>query len=406
MKGLELQETSCHTTEAARIDDILESAFDSNMPRCGFNRYIGNTFHAKDRVLVRSYSDARNVLTGIIDHPDNLKRFHPFFVKSLIWVITHHLASKDCASQTISKQSDTSQYPKVFMQKNGEKTTSQSIEVHSQFKDNEVRKKISILTVETVFSRSSESTVPLRDNTSCESAIDSIFTVGSSFQLPSHGSSLHEKAKNPSKLNYLGSPSPFVSGFPQADKPLWDDDDDSTEQELSVALGLTGLIETPPKSLAASTVPFLSFPGQRKKKSTASDHIKSTGRTVLDQPTMLPLPQQWLEIPVDNVLLMELMTDFPYEWLKHVQCRALGDHEKTIVNQNHVKFILSCFALSHGLTSRGSLMAFAYPEPSQLYQAYRGEFPWTPQLNWLIQDTCLSLLVKTAYRSEIIIVRK
>lgn len=400
MKGLELQETSCHTVEAARVDEIFESAFESHGQCCGLNAHVMNTVHAKDMVSVRAYSDARNVLTGIIDHPDNLRRLPAFFVKSLIWVLIRHLAKRDTRLYTGNKHSDTSQHPKVSMRKEREKTTSQSIEVHSQFKDTEVRKKISILTVETVFSRSSESTAPLRDNTSCDSALDSIFTVGSSFRMPSHGSSVQEKTANHSKLNFFPSSISYTSGFPQADKPLWDDEEDSTEQELSTALGLTGLIESPPKQSTAQSVPFLPFPGQRKKRSTVSDPMRNGGWTVLDQTPLLPLPQHWLEVPLDDMVLMELMTDFPYEWLKHVQCTVAGEHsEMSVVDQSHVKFVLACFAIAHGLTSSGSVTAFHHPEPSELYRAYRGEFPWTPQLNWLLQDSSLSLLVKSAYRS-------
>ena len=400
MKGLELQETSCHTVEAALVDEIFESSFDCGSDLCGLNWHVMNTLHAKDRVPVQAYSDARNVLTGIIDHPDNLKRFPAFFVKSLIWVLIHHLAERGNVPYTTSKHHQDQHHPDFSTWKDNEKTTSQTIEVHSQFRDNEVRKKVSIFTVETIFTRSSESPVPPKDSTSHDSNIESIFTVGSSFRMPSHGSSIQDRTVNNSKLNFLTSSVSHISGFPQADQPLWDDDECSEEQELSTAFCLPGVIESPTKPTIQS-VPLLPFPGQRKKRSTVSNPSGNGNgaQTVLDQTTQFPLPQHWLEIPVDDMVLIELMTAFPYEWLKHVQNVVGGEHsDMSIINQSHVKFILACCAVAHGTTSSGSVTAFSHPESRQLYQGYRGEFPWTPQLNWLIQDSNLSSLVKSAYR--------
>jgi hypothetical protein len=394
IKGLELQETSCHTVEAAVIDEIFESSFDCDRDLCGLNWHVMNMLHAKARVPIQAYSDARNVLTGIIDHPDNLKRFPSFLVKSLIWLLIHHLAKRGNVPQTNSRHHQ-NHHPDAFMWKDNEKTTSQTIEVHSQFSDNEVRKKVSIFTVETIFTRSSDDLAPPKKSPSHNSNMDSIFTVGSSFQVPSYGSSTQDRALNNSKLNFLPSSGPHLNGFPQANQPLWDDDECSEEQEVSATVFLPGVIESPYKP----SVPLLPFPGQRNKRSTVGNPNRSGGLTILDQAGQFPLPQNWLEIPLDDVVLMELMTDFPYEWLKHVQNVVGGEcSEMSIVNQSHVKFILACCTLVHGTTSSGSVTTFSHPEPCQLYQGYKGEFPWTPQLNWLIQDSELLSLVKTAYR--------
>ncbi|ESP02796.1 hypothetical protein LOTGIDRAFT_110843 [Lottia gigantea] len=92
IKGLELQETSCHTAEAARLDDIFEMAFErENSGACGFNSYPLHSLTPVDAVGVQTYSDARNVLTGIIDSPDSFPITMSYFVKSLIWVVLHHV---------------------------------------------------------------------------------------------------------------------------------------------------------------------------------------------------------------------------------------------------------------------------------------------------------------------------
>ncbi|XP_059178435.1 pecanex-like protein 4 isoform X2 [Physella acuta] len=94
IKGLELQETSCHTAEASRVDDQFVEAFvgkGKNQPCCTFNGYPFHCMTPVDAAEVRSYSDARNVLTGVIDCPDSVGMTLSFFIKSLIWVLLRHI---------------------------------------------------------------------------------------------------------------------------------------------------------------------------------------------------------------------------------------------------------------------------------------------------------------------------
>lgn len=98
IRGLELQETSCHTVEASTVDDMFESAFDaeSNYSCLQFwlNTHILNTLHPVDLATILTYSDAGNVLTGIIDNPRALKKFSSNLLKTLVWVLFHHLYVK------------------------------------------------------------------------------------------------------------------------------------------------------------------------------------------------------------------------------------------------------------------------------------------------------------------------
>ncbi|XP_053476180.1 pecanex-like protein 4 [Ictalurus furcatus] len=94
IKGLELQETSCHTVEARRVDEVFEAAFD-RLDRPGrFRRFLnphwGNTLTPCALLPVTVYSDARNVLTGIIDSPDHLRQLRSDFLKTLVWILLHH----------------------------------------------------------------------------------------------------------------------------------------------------------------------------------------------------------------------------------------------------------------------------------------------------------------------------
>lgn len=94
IKGLELQETSCHTTEAARFDDQFGEAFEGKFGAsrgCSVNKYPLHCLTPVDAVIVRTYSDARNVLTGVIDSADSVGITLSFFAKSLTWLLLQHV---------------------------------------------------------------------------------------------------------------------------------------------------------------------------------------------------------------------------------------------------------------------------------------------------------------------------
>lgn len=93
IKGLELQETSCHTTEAARLDDIFEMSFEkeAGFSVCTFNQYPLHSLTPVDACGVQTYSDARNVLTGVIDTPNSADVALKFFARSLVWLLLHHV---------------------------------------------------------------------------------------------------------------------------------------------------------------------------------------------------------------------------------------------------------------------------------------------------------------------------
>lgn len=93
-QGLELQETSCHTVEARRVDEVFEAAFDC-LERPGrflhfLNPHWGNTLTPCALLPVTIYSDARNVLTGIVDSPDHLRQLRSDFLKTMVWILLHH----------------------------------------------------------------------------------------------------------------------------------------------------------------------------------------------------------------------------------------------------------------------------------------------------------------------------
>ena len=54
-----------------------------------------NVLRPYDSAILKTYSDARNVLTGVIDSPDTLQAVASGFVKTLTWVILKHCAKRN-----------------------------------------------------------------------------------------------------------------------------------------------------------------------------------------------------------------------------------------------------------------------------------------------------------------------
>lgn len=91
IKGLELQETSCHHLEAGRIDDIFANTFhsDERNNSC-FSPYLFHTLTPLGTIATKTYTKSRITLTGIIDYPHHLGVMSQLFFKCLLWVFSHH----------------------------------------------------------------------------------------------------------------------------------------------------------------------------------------------------------------------------------------------------------------------------------------------------------------------------
>ena len=115
IKGLELQETSCHTIEAGRIDDIFEVTFEkeNGVPCCSWHPHPLDTLRPYDAATIRTYSDAKNVLTGVIDSPEALQKVADGFVQCLIWVMLHHNYKRNKGSFRGNDEDDQKGKPKT-----------------------------------------------------------------------------------------------------------------------------------------------------------------------------------------------------------------------------------------------------------------------------------------------------
>ncbi|XP_064120786.1 pecanex-like protein 4, partial [Macrobrachium nipponense] len=113
VKGLELQETSCHTAEASRVDAVFSFAFDDDEMKKGklssfFNQYAFHTLTPVSQINVVGFSDTKNVLTGVIDSPDTLKVINDYFHKALIYLMMDYVVKRSESVQGDKTQTPTS----------------------------------------------------------------------------------------------------------------------------------------------------------------------------------------------------------------------------------------------------------------------------------------------------------
>jgi hypothetical protein len=90
IKGLELQETSCHTREAQYIDDSFEATFENGNT---INQNKFDCLKSCDVLILKTYSDAKNTLVGILDSPDCQAAICQFYPKILHYFILKYLLS-------------------------------------------------------------------------------------------------------------------------------------------------------------------------------------------------------------------------------------------------------------------------------------------------------------------------
>lgn len=89
IKGLELQETSCHTQEAQFIDDKINQIINQTGDRILFD-----CMQICDFLVFNAYSDAKNSLVGIIDNQETHKIIHDYFTKILYYFIIEYLLNE------------------------------------------------------------------------------------------------------------------------------------------------------------------------------------------------------------------------------------------------------------------------------------------------------------------------
>uniref|UniRef100_A0A8C4GWG4 Pecanex-like protein n=1 Tax=Dicentrarchus labrax TaxID=13489 RepID=A0A8C4GWG4_DICLA len=350
IKGLELQETSCHTVEARRVDEVFEAAFERPERlgfTQGFNLHWGNALTPCAALAVRVYSDARNVLSGIIDSHDNLRKLQDDFLKVLVWLLLRY-----CSQSSQLAQTTCTQPPEAVM-------------VESNVSSLRFRQDSSSLTSFGDWSDEDDLFGP-------QPARRTVALVTAEAQ-PGH-TALQTGASLPGSVEM---DSLFENMALSALQPL---------QPLGLGIGM------PAVDKGRNPEVFRESPGSLPQLNFSCP-----------QSEIFNLPTGWRTAPLLPSRLLQLRPLFPDDWFRFtlgqlgpaVQSETSEDMTKALKEDEALKELHTQVALSC-LISLGAESAFT--SPSYIYRLYCGDIPWTEGLDWLSSSKELYQLALRAFR--------
>lgn len=360
MKGLELQETSCHTIEASKIDDIFEQAYYNTSKHCQFlfNTQIAATLLPKDSAVIKTYSDAKNVLTGIIDQSNNLSKFSSNLFKTLTWVLVHHYKrcvqaeNYDCTRLvTVAKESKQKGDGHVDNLSSNHRETKPVSSLHHEGLD-DVSWADSTSTVE---ADSQIAKVPLN---SVKFLKDDNVPVTSTTNYA-----------NITKRNYLGE-----------------------AEDLLVSYKHT----SPSTHTSGQT-------NSNKLNMTCQSHI---GTSIKVHPEIhlsrahVEIPKRWSVAPLPSEFISKIRKQFPGDWLIFIKENSSQPsvYLSSDQEQQLIALVIVCFSLIDvpivTLFEGNKRQTNAF----DVYQGFMGEFPHSMNLSWLTEDSQLLKMTVKAYR--------
>ncbi|XP_070577011.1 pecanex-like protein 4 [Ptychodera flava] len=415
MKGLEMQETSCHTIEAGRVDEIFETAFEleEGSSCCNVNKYPLHTLTALEAVPVYTYSDARNVLTGIIDSPDTLRNVGKCFLQSLVWVLLHHNAKttnkkrKGSAAKSIKEVGKKNEDAMVHAVSFNDTWQSSGQDSGKPDSVDDIRPQSQARSIKSW--KSSINSLDSWGDDNDSLALEPIDTKkDKKMNLVSGFTTKNtQKALTPTKQTTRK----------EAELPgLLDMEDDDMEdlfKELDYGMPVmdaTGIGMPVVDARKGKQDHAASF-GLPAMNSMMTGGIRLAGSMQFNSPysSKLSLPLKWREIPIEKSKITSLLKEFPTDWYKHVlsllDLTASDKNSDEIVGEVtgdsvladiYTQLVVACYAvvnvLGVGGTDAVSMGA------SHVYKVYTGDVPWSPSLEWLNEDEELLQLVLKAYR--------
>lgn len=363
ISGLEMQETSCHTVEAARIDDIFSDTYDPKSlrsPSFWFNCHPLNALQPVDSAVIRTYSDARSVLTGIIDQPPVLKRFSDNLLKCIVWVLY--------------------QYMQKLQGEEGRGTEGRRAQQEgcgAKGVNWRWRNKVIPVVDSEFFHRTSE-------------IIDS-------------------QSHTQDHTELLSSPEPHVSAVNKAVSSVPKEEDSLSWTSIeSVEDTPTSIDHCDPQyvhtmsELIPVDIPLDTEPSITQVQSSSQwIPIPATGATRISksgplQSLKLVFPEQWLEFPLLDRQIDILLHSFPSDWLTYLCDSNTGklplSLEEMLVFK---KLCLTCFSIVD--VPHCSLGAVE-TRPFHIHSGFHGDFPYSTDREWLTGKQDLFTLTLRAYR--------
>ncbi|XP_058149322.1 pecanex-like protein 4 isoform X2 [Dasypus novemcinctus] len=346
IKGLELQETSCHTAEARRVDEVFESAFQQEEYARGYslNEHFGNILTPYTVLPVKLYSDARSVLSGIIDSHENLKEFKDDFVKVLVWLLVQYCSkkpSKENVHKTENKERASLIIPPAM------NTSSQP--------------------------QSPEGTDSLNSET-FDDWSDNIFDDEETIK----------KGKEKDQLKVFPGTNLPIPGLVESQRFGGYSAGTVPENSLYEAVTLGYPVIDKGKQEGLSYIPLMEF---------GCSHSY-----------LLSLPEEWGSNCLPNSKIKAMSSLFPEDWYRFVlhQLECFHSEEKSsnileeiandkVLQDFYVHTVMTCYFCLFGIDN-------VTPSPGHILRVYNSVLPWSIALDWLTEKTELFQLALKAFR--------
>ena len=400
--------------EATRVDDVFQDIFvhEGKWPLVSLNQHVANVLCPCDTLILNTYSDAKNVLTGVIDQPENLRRNSENFLKTLVWVLvnyckdrkfeipeqTSHQVSIDIAKQEVMMSVEVLPTPKP----------KEALLVRQTSQDD--------LDIPNVFMSSTDYQEPTTRVTSPKRRRSSSLPSLSDSVWSQESLKLDESQTSDRKRKKSGS----VGGLHVKDEGI-DDLDESFNlggfPALDIGQASASKNKGSSEKLLKKVDPVfsdfnydvLSYGAtKRDAKAGASDYMKPVTFTS-EHAHRLDLPHHWkFSIPVDKHNLDSLSEKFPDFWFRHVVKglnfgnNSKGIAESILSDSTLISFYrqltCACYAMVEVLGFPGSSAVAA--GPGHVHKVYAGDVPWSIHVDWLEKETELKSLILKAYRYE------
>ncbi|XP_032731161.1 pecanex-like protein 4 [Lontra canadensis] len=348
IKGLELQETSCHTAEAQRVDEVFLSAFEQEYSRvCSINEHFGNVLTPYTVLPVKLYSDARNVLSGIIDSHDNLKEFKGDLIKVLVWLLLQYCSRRPHVQEVVHKTESKGQASLIILPalntspqtQSPEDSDSLNSEILNDWSDDNV------FGDEPTIRKGKEEKDQLK------------VVPGVNFPIPGSVESQdvgeHSEGTVPENSLYKS----VILGYPVVDKG---------------------------KQKDVAYIPLVEF-------SCSHSHL-------------LRLPEEWTSSCLPNSKMREMSSLFPEEWyqfvLRQLECFHSEENVSSVLEEIAKDRVLKDFYVHAVMTCYFSLFGVdsMVPSPGHILRVYSGVLPWSLALDWLTEKPELFQLALKAFR--------
>ncbi|XP_048341813.1 pecanex-like protein 4 isoform X2 [Sphaerodactylus townsendi] len=348
IKGLELEETSCHSAEVRRVDEMFEAAFEGEERprRLSLNHHFGNVLTPRTVLPVKLYSDARNVLSGIIDLPENRWQMKDDFVEVLLWMLVHHCYKKLERAELLDetpKQESPQLTPPEVLNKTRERTS-----IHSSRSD----------------SLSMESVDHWTDNGHLFDLEPARRTSEAQRILPILFSSLPGSVEIEDELAGESATGKFYKSILPASPTLGA----GKRQESKLPRG------PPPVVFSSHSSELLAVPRQWRTAPCLEAELKEMRQI---------FPEDWFHF---------VLRQLSFSYLKEDRFSLHGDSmNDPALREVYTQAVLPCWI---GVFGADPIL----PSPGQIFRTYNGDIPWSTCTHWLAGKQELFRLALKAFR--------